>query len=55
MSKEEIIEFLKDNLTIKITKTRDWDCDITVVKLLLNDKTISKSVLRTSKKTGLPY
>ena len=54
MCKEEIIDYLRSNLKIKISKSRDWTCDRTTVKLVLNGETISTDTLITSKSTGLP-
>lgn len=54
MNKEEIIDYLKSNLKIKLSKERDWNCDKTIIRLILNDEIISKDVLKTSKSTGLP-
>ncbi len=54
MNKQDIIDYLKSNLKIEISKERDWTCDRITVKLVLNGETISKDVLKTSKTTGLP-
>ncbi len=47
MDKEELIEFLKENLTISIEEHNDFDGDGLKVKLELDDETISESEVLT--------
>ena len=44
MNKEELIQFLKDNLTIELSSHREGFRDYLCVSLLLNNEEISKSV-----------
>lgn len=46
MNKDELIEFLQENLTIEIDKDNDWYDTYIVVKLKLEDKEISESRIR---------
>ncbi len=41
MTKEELIKFLKENLTIKITTESDWETDELGIALYLGDEQIS--------------
>lgn len=41
MNKEELIQFLKDNLKIELSKVEDWETTELEVRLYLGDEVIS--------------